>query len=228
MKRFYKSVSVGDDHSVHLDGKPIKTPSNLKLVAPTRALAEAIAQEWSEQGESVVPSSMHLTRLANTAIDRAETLRDDIAGELLRFACSDLLSYRALDPISLRMRQEAAWDPLLDWARQAFGARLKTTHGVLFVEQDEEAIAAFERALGELDAWSLTGLQTATSITGSLVLALAIAKGRLSPADAFALSRIDEEFQAEKWGLDAEAENRARLHADELEMAGKFIELARA
>jgi len=228
VKRFYKSVSVGDDHSVQLDGKPIKTPSSVKLVAPTRALAEAIAQEWREQGDSVVPSTMHLTRLANTAIDRAEPLRDDIAGELLRFACSDLLSYRALDPISLRTRQEALWDPVLDWAHQAFCARLKTTHGVLFVEQDEESIAAFERALRELDAWTLTGLQTATSITGSLVLALAIAKGRLSPAEAFALSRIDEAFQAEKWGLDAEAERRARLHAAELEMAGKFIELARA
>jgi chaperone required for assembly of F1-ATPase len=227
VKRFYKDVSVGDDRSVLLDRKPMRTPSNARLVLPTRALAEAIAQEWRQQGDEVATASMHLTRLANTAVDRVDTLREEVADELLRFACSDLLSYRALDPAELRARQEASWNPLLDWAHENFGARLKTTHGVLFVEQDEEAIAAFERALRALDPWTLTGLQTATSITGSLVLALAIANGRLSSADAFALSRIDEAFQAEKWGCDAEAEKRARLHAVELEMAAKFIGLAR-
>ena len=228
MKRFYKNVAVGDDRSILLDGKPMRTPSHALLVLPSRPLADAVAKEWREQGGDVVPATMHLTRLANTAFDRGETLRAAMSDELLRFGASDLLSYRALAPADLRARQEAAWDPLLDWADRTFGARLKTTHGVLFVEQDEAAIAAFERELAALDPWTLTGLQTAASITGSLVLALAIARSHLSPAQAFAASRIDEMFQAEKWGPDAEAETRARRHAAELEMAGKFIELARA
>lgn len=228
MKRFYKDVSVADDFSVLLDGKPVKTPAKVRLNLPTPALAEAIAQEWREQGADVLPATMLLTKLANTAIDRAEALRDDIAAELLGFGRSDLLCYRATGPADLIERQQSGWDPLLDWAHQAHGARLKTTHGVGYVEQDAEAIAALDRALRAQDAWTLTGLQTATTITGSLVLALAMGEGRLSPAEAFALSRIDEAFQAEKWGLDAEAEKRARLHAIELEMAGKFIELARA
>lgn len=228
MKRFYKDVSVADDHSVLLDGKPIKTPANTKLIVPTHALAEAVAQEWREQGSAVIPATMHLTRLSNTALDRAATLRDDIAAEVLGFGKSDLLSYRAVEPAELIRRQQAAWDPMLDWAHETFGARLKTTHGVGYVEQDAAAIAVLDRTLRALDVWTLTGLQTATSLTGSLILALAIARGRLSPAGAFSLSRIDEAFQAEKWGLDAEAEKRDRLRAVELEMAGKFMELVRA
>jgi chaperone required for assembly of F1-ATPase len=227
MKRFYRQVSVGGDFSVLLDGKPIKTPAKSRLVLPTQRLAEAVAEEWRSQGTSIVPATMPLTKLANTAIDRAETLRDDIAADLLGFGKSDLLCYRAIEPAELIERQQEGWDPLLDWAHAALGARLKTTHGVGHVEQDAGAIAALDRVLRAQDGWSLTGLQTTTTITGSLVLALAIAQGRLIPAEAFGLSRIDETFQAEKWGRDPLAEKRARLHAIELEMAGRFIELAR-
>jgi chaperone required for assembly of F1-ATPase len=213
---------------VLLDGRPIKTPAKAKLVLPTQRLAEAVADEWRSQGANVIPSTMMLTKLANTAIDRAKTLRDDIAADLIGFGKNDLLCYRAIEPAELIEREQEAWDPLLDWAHDTFGARLKTTNGVGHIEQDPDAIAAFDRALRAQNGWSLTGLQTATTITGSLVLALAIAKGRLTPTEAFALSRIDEMFQAEKWGADPEAEKRARLHAAELDSAGRFMALSRA
>jgi chaperone required for assembly of F1-ATPase len=228
VKRFYNSVSVGEDFSILLDGKPIKTPAKSLLVTPTRRLAEAIADEWRSQVTYVVPSKMLLTKLANTAIDRAEALRDDIATELIGFGKCDLLCYRAIEPVELIQRQQEGWDRQLDWLQATLGARLKTRHGVGYIEQDSEAVAALDQFVHTQGVWTLTGLQTATTITGSLVLALAMAEGRLTPAEAFALSRIDESFQAEKWGLDVDAEERARLHAIELERAGKFIELARA
>ena len=227
MKRFYKSVLVGEDLSVLLDGKPIATPAGARLALPTRALADAIAEEWRGQGEIIDPASMPLTKLANTAIDRAAALREDIAVELLRFGMSDLLCYRAIEPDALIARQHAHWTPLLDWAHQTHGARLKWVYGVTHVEQDAGALAALGRALGELDDWTLTGLQTITSITGSLILALAAAAGRLTPLEAFEISRLDETFQAERWGSDSAAEQRAALLAREVEMAGKFTALAR-
>jgi chaperone required for assembly of F1-ATPase len=228
VKRFYKEVAIAADLSVLLDGKPIKTPAKVRLVPPTRGLAEAIAQEWREQGIVIRPATMLLTKLANTAIDRAETRRDDIAAELMSFGRHDLLCYRATEPAELIVREQAGWDPLLDWAHQTIGARLKTTRGVGHIEQDVEALAVLEREVRSQDSWTLTGLQTAATITGSLILALAIAHRRLAPAQAHALSHIDEGFQAEKWGLDAQAEARARRHAAELETTGQFMELARA
>ena len=225
MKRFYKDVSVAAGHAVLLDGKPIKTPAKAALAAPTRALAEAIAQEWREQAADIKPAAMLLTKLANTAIDRAEPLREDVLRELSEYAASDLLCYRAAEPIELRGRQQAGWDPLLDWACETFGARLTTTHGVGHIEQDATAVAALERHLRAQDRWRLTALHSATMLTGSLILALAMAQGRLSATQAFELSTIDEAFQMEKWGRDMEDEVRAnRLHA-ELTSAALFLSL---
>lgn len=224
MKRFYKDVSVADDRSIHLDGKPILTPAKRTLAAPTRQLAEAIAQEWRDQRGNIAPATMHLTKLANTAIDRAR--RDALVAELTNFARNDLLCYRALEPAELVRRQQAAWDPLLDWTHATYGARLATTHGVSHVAQEGEAVAGLNRSLQALDNWTLTGVHAATTITGSLVLALAILESRLSQSEAFAASRIDETFQAEKWGLDAEAEARARRLATELQAASRFMALA--
>ena len=224
MKRFYKDVTVADDRSIHLDGKPILTPAMHKLTAPTRRLAEAFAQEWREQGSDIVPATMHLTKLANTAIDR--TRRDDVIAELTNFARNDLLCYRATEPAELVRRQQTAWDPLLDWTNATYGAPLATTHGVSHVAQDEAAIAALSHAVQAADAWTLVGIHAATTITGSLILALAILENRLSHTEAFAASRIDEAFQSEKWGRDAEAEARARRLAAELEAASRFMALA--
>ena len=228
MRRFYKNVSLGDDFCILLDGKPVKTPAKVRLTLPTLPLAEAIAQEWRAQVDEIMPESMPLTKLANTAIDRVPLLQDGLVAELLGFGRSDLLCYRALDSVELIARQEEGWDPLLNWADRAMGARFKTTQGVGYIEQDSQTIAALDRVLRAEDGWVLTALHTATTITGSLVLAVAMAKGRLTAAQAFVLSRIDEAFQAEKWGADAEAEKRALRHGAELERAAMFIVLARA
>jgi chaperone required for assembly of F1-ATPase len=226
VKRFYKTVSVAGDHSVLLDGKPVLTPAKRRLMAPTLQLADAIAQEWREQGDDIAPATMLLTKLANTAIDRNETEREALVEELTDFGGHDLLCYRAAEADELRARQQAAWDPLLDWADKALGARLAITHGVGHIEQDAQAISVLMDTLQTQNVWTLTGLHAATTITGSLVLALAIARQRLSSAEAFVLSRIDETFQGENWGLDAQAEARARRLAAELEAAGRFMALA--
>lgn len=228
MKRFYKVVTVAADNSILLDGKPIKTPAKADLIAPTRALAEAIAQEWREQGANIKPATMHLTKLANTAIDRVESLRDAFLGELAEYARSDLLCYRASEPAALAERQDAGWDPLLDWAKARFRASLRVTRGIRPIAQNEESIAALAGHLLGYDRWRLAALQSATTLTGSLVLALAVAEGRLDAAEAFALSRIDEAYQAEFWGRDAEAEERAQRLDQELAAAAQFLDLARS
>jgi chaperone required for assembly of F1-ATPase len=227
MKRFYKTVTVGDDLSVLLDGRPLKSPAKADLKLPSRSLAEAIAEEWRGQGETVDAHAMILTRLANTAIDRVASQRDAIVEELVGYGGADLLSYRA-DDISLALRQAAGWDPVVDWAREALGAPLAVTTGVTHVPQSAKTLAAFGRAVGGLDDWSLSALQILTTVTGSLTLALAVAAGRITAGEAFALSRLDEDYQAEKWGEDREARKRAEGLAREAEMAGKFIALARA
>jgi chaperone required for assembly of F1-ATPase len=224
VKRFYKDVTVAEDRSIHLDGKPILTPAKRTLAMPTRQLAEAIAREWREQGGDIVPATMHLTKLANIAIDQAR--RDDVIAELTKFARNDLLCYRATEPAELVRRQQSAWDPLLDWAHATYGARLATTHGISHVAQDEAAIAALLRSPEARDGWTLTGLRAATTITGSLILALAILENRLSHDEALAASRIDEAFQAEKWGFDPESDARTRRLATELEAASQFMALA--
>jgi chaperone required for assembly of F1-ATPase len=227
MKRFYRQATVGDDFGVLLDGRPLKTPAAADLKLPSRSLAEAIAEEWRGQGETLDPHAMILTKLANTAIDRVAPRRAAIVEELVGYGGADLLSYRA-DDIALALRQAARWDPIVDWARAALGASLAVTTGVTHVPQSAETLVALGRALGGLDDWSLSALQTLTTVTGSLTLALAVAAGRVTAAEAFALSRLDEDYQAEKWGEDHEAKKRAEGLAREAEMAGKFIALARA
>ena len=209
------------------DGRPVKTPAGNRLALPTRALAEAVAQEWKEQGDTVLPASMPLTKYANTTLDGIARNRAAVAAELAGYGGNDLLCYRAEEE-PLAVRQAAQWDALLDWAHEIHGARLATACGVIHHAQSPEAQGALANAVASLDDWTLAGLQPLVTITGSLVLALAVAAGRLTPAQAFALSRVDEDFQAEKWGVDDEARERAENLAAEIEIAGKFIALARA
>jgi chaperone required for assembly of F1-ATPase len=227
MKRFYKSVAVSDDNAILLDNRPVRTPAGKRLALPTHALAEAVAQEWKEQGDAVVPASMPLTKFANTTLDGIARNRAAVAAELASYGGNDLLSYRAEEE-PLAIRQAAQWDALLDWVHETHGARLATACGVVHVPQTPQAQAALAKAVAALDDWALAGLQPLVTITGSLVLALAVAAGRLTPAQAFALSRVDEDFQAEKWGVDDEARERVENLAAEIEIAGKFIALARA
>ncbi|MBL6939524.1 MAG: ATPase [Alphaproteobacteria bacterium] len=227
MKRFYKSVTVGDDAAILLDNRPVRTPAGNRLALPTRALADAIAQEWKEQGDTVVPASMPLTKFANTTLDGIARNRAAVAAELASYGGNDLLCYRAEDE-PLAIRQAAHWDAILDWAHETHGARLTTASGVIHVPQTPGSQTALAKAVEALDDWTLAGLQPLVTITGSLVLALAVAAGRLTPAQGFVLSRVDEDFQAEKWGVDDEARERAENLAAEIEIAAKFIALARA
>ncbi len=218
IKKFYKTVSVGEDatgYVILLDGKPAKTPARASLGAPSRALAEAIAAEWAGEGESVDFDAMRLTRLAATAIDLAETQRDQWAEEIASYARSDFLCYRAESPAALVARQAKEWTPYLDWARTHLGAELKTTAGIVAVEQAADAIEAIRIKAASLDDWRLIGAKQATVLTGSAILGLAAEAGAFPSEAIFAASRLDERFQAEQWGVDAEAAAReARLEAE--------------
>jgi chaperone required for assembly of F1-ATPase len=226
MKRFYKQVSVAPGvggFCVLLDGKPVKTPARNQLVLPTEALALAIAAEWQSQGEAIIAQSMPLLRLANTVIDGVAANRASVIAAILRFGENDLLCYRTHQPPELAARQREGWDPLLDWARQRHGAQLKVVEGLGHVDQTLDALAALREPLEGFDAFTLGGLHVIASITGSLVLALAVADSTIPGAYAFELSRIDETYQAEKWGQDAEAAKRAHALAHELDKAVELI-----
>lgn len=228
IKRFYKDVSVAEEgggFAVLLDGKLLKTPSRSAYALPSRMLADAIAAEWRAQGKEIDPAAMPLTRLVNTAIERVPVHRAPVAEEALALGKSDLLCYRADTPQSLIARQAEHWDPLLDWLFGRYGARLAVGQGIAFVDQSAEALLALEEAVWKLDDFRLTGLSAAASILGSLVLGLALAEGRLDAAEAFRLATLDEVFQAEQWGKDAEAEARQERLKGELTGIERFLRL---
>jgi chaperone required for assembly of F1-ATPase len=230
MKRFYKEVTVGEADGgfcILLDGKPVKTPARNTLLLPTPALARTIAAEWAGQGDEIVATAMPLLRLANTVIDGVAINREDVIGAILRFGENDLLCYRAHQPPALAQRQRDGWDPLLEWARQRLSARMRIAEGVGHVDQSPEALTALREAMTGYDAFTLAGLHVIASITGSLVLALAVTEGATSGAEAFHLSRIDETYQAEKWGEDAEAVKRTAALAHELDKAVELIAAVR-
>lgn len=227
--KFYNAVEVVEDGttiSVRLDGKPVKTPGRATLSVPTRALAEAIAEEWRGQGDALDPATMKLTRLAFAAIDVAPDHRPRLVDEILAFGRSDLLCYRAETPATLVVRQTEAWDPLLDWASETLGAKLVTGTGIAFIEQPAASLAALAASVGSRDDFAIVALHGASSITGSLVLALALVEGRLAAAEAIALSRVDECFQGETWGKDAEAEARAGRLLGDLAAVERIFQLA--
>ena len=218
LKRFYKQAAVAEGtggFAVHLDGRGVKTPAGRKLEVPFQPLAVAMAAEWQEQGEEIKPKSMPMTQLASTALDRIGPERATILEQLTRFADTDLLCYRADFPRDLVDRQTARWQPLLDWAAEALGARLAVTAGVLAVPQPADALAALHARLDTYDPWRLCAAQATCAAAGSLVLALALTEGRLDGETAYELSQLDETFQIEKWGEDAEAaDRRAALRRD--------------
>lgn len=229
--KFYKKVDVapsGEGFAVHLDGKPLKTPAKAVLILPTAALANEIADEWEGQGETIDPAAMPLTKLANTAIDGVVTHRADIAAAILNFGRNDLLCYRAEAPAELAERQAAAWNPQLLWLAARYGAKLDVTAGINAIVQPEAAMESLSRALNAYSDFALTALHVLTGITGSLVLGLGLAEGRIDGETAFALSRIDEDYQAEKWGADDEAVRRAAALRRELDKALEFLTLSRA
>jgi chaperone required for assembly of F1-ATPase len=229
-RRFYEAVDVGEQDGgfvVLLDGRPVRTPGKRHLVAPTRALAEILAQEWASQGERIDPATMPATRLVNVAVDRAPEARDAIAAEVARYAETDLVCHLADDDPDLARREEATWAPLRTWAGEALGLALAPVAGVLARPQPPESLAAAtERALA-LDDVALVALAQAAALLGSAVLAFALLEGRLDAKAAFAASRIDETRQAERWGVDAEAAARAARMGEELGVVEQVMRAVR-
>jgi chaperone required for assembly of F1-ATPase len=228
IKRFYKLATAearDGGFAILLDGKAIKTPGARPLAVPSPRLAEAIAEEWHSQGEQVLPSSMPMTQLASTALDRVGPERVHITQQLMNYAGTDLLCYRAETPGDLVARQTRIWQPLLDWAAQALDAPLTPTTSLTAQSQPEHSLAALNRRLDSYDDWRLTALQSATAAMGSLILGLALAEGRLDAEAAFQASQLDETYQIELWGEDWEAaDRRAALKAD-IEAAARFLGL---
>ena len=218
MKRFWKqarSEQVEGGWLVRLDNRPVRTPARRLCVVPLAAMADGIAAEWNAQGDRIDPLSMPLTRAASTCLDRVIPELDLVRRNVSGYGGTDLLCYRAPEPPELAERQSRGWDPLLGWAADALGARLVIGEGVMHVAQPTEAVARLAAEVEALDAWELTALSELTTLTGSLVLALAVCLGRLEAAEAWTLSRIDEDWNIEQWGEDAEAaQQAARRRAD--------------
>ena len=219
LKRIYKSVAVADvpdGFAVQLDGRPVRTPAGKPLViAGHGRLAAEVAREWEAQSEIIRPSTMPLTQLAATALDRVGPERPAILEHLEAYAQTDLLCYRAQSPAELRARQDELWHPLVQWLEAETGAALAVTEGVMAVEQSPQALTHVRARFDGLDLWRLTAAQAAAAASGSAVLALALALGRLDGQQVFDLSQVDEAWQAALWGEDAEAAQRRKaLHAD--------------
>lgn len=230
MKRFYKEATAGDDGSgplVLLDGKPVLTPKRRPLRLPTPELAAAVAAEWAEQGEVLATAAMDLTRLATTATDLLPDRRPDMLAEAAGYAGSDLLCYRAAHPAALVAWQDQRWQPWLDHAAQRYGAPLAVTTGTALIRQPPAALALLGAHLRRQDDWTLTGLHAATTTTGSLVLALALADGTLPPGAAFEAALAEELFTVERYGLEEEQEKRhLRLRAELTAIASWHATLA--
>ena len=226
-RRFYEQAGFSEDAEgfrLTLDGRPANTPARNALRLPSRALAEKVAAEWAAQDTAIDPARMPLTRLANTAIDGVAPRHAAVVDDLCAYAGTDLVAYRAGDPERLVAAQGAAWDPILDWARDELGARVILSEGVMHVTQPPDTVRALSDAVASVtDPFQLAGLHTLTTLTGSLLIALAVLKGRLTPAKAWAAAHVDETYQAEIWGRDAEAEARLEARRAEFEAAAELV-----
>ena len=207
-KRFWKAAQAEaceGGFTVKLDGRPVRTPAKAALVLPTQAMADAIAAEWDAQEEVVDPRTMPVTRGANAAIDKVRIQRDEVIALLAEYGDSDLLCYRAAGPEALIIRLAKAWDPMLDWAADKLGARLFVGEGVMHVTQKRDALDKLTAEVAAFDDFALAGVHDLISLSGSLILALAVSKDAIPVQEAWQLSRLDEHWQIEQWGEDEEA-----------------------
>jgi len=231
MKRFYNSVAVvaaDSGYGIALDEKPVRTPAKTPLTVPSRALAEAIAAEWRAQGEEIELDTLPLTRLAGTALDLVTPRRAEVAAEVARYAGTDLVCYRAGHPPQLAARQHQAWQPLIDWATLRYDAALEVTVGIVPIAQPVASLRALAAAVAAYPPLELAALHVATAACGSLVVALALIEGRLDADAAFAAAQLDESFEIELWGEDAELTQRRALLKDDIALARRFVDLLRA
>ena len=234
-RRFYKDASAeprDGAFALLLDGRPAKTPARNALALPTHAAAQELAAEWARQGELIDPGSMPLTRIVNSAIDGVAGHIDATIAEIAKYGGSDLVCYRAGEPEALAQTQAESWDRVLDFAREKLGVRLICAQSVNFVEQPEPARRALLEAVrkiaeGEGGAFALACLHVMTTLTGSALLALAVAHQVLTPEEAWAAAHVDEDFQMKIWGADEEALARRARRWAEMEAAARLLRALR-
>ena len=228
-KRFWKNTEVVEADSgfaIALDGRSVNTPGKSKLIVPTRTMADRIAAEWDAQDEKIDPTTMPWTRSANSAIEKVATQRGDVEDHLIGYADTDLLVYRAESPPELQRRQSDAWDPVLAWIADKYGVGIRTTIGIMPVAQNAEELLVLKREMRDMSDFALTGFHDLVTLTGSYALALSVAHGLNEARAAWALSRVDEDWQIEQWGRDEEADAEAALKCAALLHATEFFQAA--
>jgi chaperone required for assembly of F1-ATPase len=224
-RRFYTAAGVIEGPAgfeIALDGRPIRTPARHPLAFPNRALAEVVAAEWDAQTEFIEPARMPLTRLANTIIDGVVAAPDAVAAEVEKYLGSDLLFYRAEGPERLVERQKEQWDPVLKWANHALGARFLTGTGVMPLLEPQSALAAAAAAIPR-EPWRLGAVHAVTTLTGSALLALALAHRAISCDAAWAAAHVDDDWNTEFWGEDALAFQRRASRFAEMQAAARVL-----
>ena len=229
-KRHYLGVSMASSPEgfvIELDGRVVRTPAGRRMVLPTEALAQLVADEWGVQKDAIDFQTMPATRLARAGLDALPAARAEFVRRVAGYAVDDLLHYFAEGPAELVRRQEASWGPVLDWARDDLGLTFCRTSGIAHVNQPPETLASVETMALALTDFPLIGLAAAAPLFGSAILAIAVLKGRLSGEEALAASRIDEDFQADTWGCDAEAVERVQAMMIEAQMLDRWFEALR-
>jgi chaperone required for assembly of F1-ATPase len=224
-RRFYEAVTVRDDpagFAVALDGRPIRTPARRTLAAPCRPLGEAIAAEWRAQTEFIDPAGMPMTRLANTIIDGVAVAQDEVAGDIVKYLGADLVCYRAATPQGLVARQSLHWDPILAWAKTALGAAFTTVLGITHVRQPDKIIAQASAAIPR-DPWRLGAAHAITTLTGSALIALALARGDIALDAAWTAAHVDEDWNMELWGRDELGLKRRAYRFAEMTVAARVL-----
>lgn len=228
MKRFWSEVSVCEREAgfgIFLDGRPVRTPARAELAVPTEPLAEAIAAEWRACGETVDPRAMKLTGLANAAIDRVAPDPEAFAAGLANYGASDLFCYRAEGPDTLVRRQSESWDVLLDWARRRYDVDFACVPGVIHVAQPADTVAKLAHAVAILDPFRLAAMAPLVTIGGSLVAALAVVEQAIPAESAWEAVSLDEQWQAEEWGVDADAQAALDGRRADYLAAARFLTL---
>lgn len=225
-KRFYDSVDIEENagFSLKLDGRPVRTPARQIISLPDRGMAEKLAEEWRAQETFIDPKTMPITRLVNSALDGVSTQSAAVATEILNFAGSDLLCYRAEDPERLVEQQNKHWDPVLSWFEEEHGARFNLAAGVLYIEQPEESLKVIETMISRYeDPLRLAALHSMTSLLGSCLLALATGAGSLTVGRAWDAAHVDEDWNIEQWGADEEATQRRAYRFEDMKAAGVLL-----
>ncbi|RDJ27305.1 ATPase [Bosea caraganae] len=226
-KRFYESAGVLERDGlfhVALDGKTARTPARKPLAVSSRPVAEALAAEWQAQDQDIDPAVMPITRLVNSALDGVADQHEAVRAEIVRYAGSDALCYRAGEPDNLVERQRAIWDPIIAGTEAALGARFTLAEGVMFAEQPADALEAVARRVAELPApLALAGAHNIMTLTGSAILALALADGRLDAEQTWAAAHLDEDYQIGIWGQDEEAAERRIIRRKEFDAAALLL-----